>query len=110
MTDYAELLINARQFLIQSEESFLKNNHMDAYHHAMQAFLEIEKILDCCLEKSKEQSMRKGWKTRIDERRYFEEKKEQQEELAMMHKFMQQKMEHDIQVRLQEMRGNNEIN
>ena len=54
--------------------------------------------------------MRKGWKTRIDERRYFEEKKEQQEELAMMHKFMQQKMEHDIQMKLQEMRGNNEIN
>ena len=28
--------------------------------------------------------MRKGWKTRIDERRYFEEKKKEQEEFAMM--------------------------
>lgn len=59
---------------------------------------------------SKELLMRKGWKTRIDERRYFEEKKEQQEELAVMHRFMQQKMDHDIQMRLQEMRGNNELN
>jgi hypothetical protein len=58
----------------------------------------------------KELLMKKGWKTRIDERRYFEEKKEQQEELAMMHKFMQQKMDHDIQMKLQEMRGNNELN
>jgi hypothetical protein len=54
--------------------------------------------------------MRKGWKTRIEERRYFEEKKKEQEEFAMMRKFMQQKMEHDIQMRLQEMRENNELN
>ena len=54
--------------------------------------------------------MRKGWKIRIDERRYFEEKKEQQEELAMMHNFMKQKMDHEIQMKLQEMRGNNELN
>jgi hypothetical protein len=58
----------------------------------------------------KELLMRKGWKTRIDERRYFEEKREQQEELAVMHRFMQQKMDHDIQMRLKEMRENNEIN
>ena len=54
--------------------------------------------------------MRKGWKTRIDERRYFEEKKDQQAELAVMRRFMQQKMEQDIQMRLQEMRKNNELN
>ncbi len=54
--------------------------------------------------------MRKGWKTRIEERRYFEEKKEKQEELAVMREFMRQKMQHDIQIRLQEMRENNELN
>jgi len=54
--------------------------------------------------------MRKGWKIRIEERRYFEEKKEQQKELAMIHKFIQQKIEHDIQMRLHEMRGKNELN
>lgn len=54
--------------------------------------------------------MRKGWKTRIEERRYFEEKKKEQEEFAMMRQFMQQKMEHEIQIKLQEMRGNNELN
>ena len=54
--------------------------------------------------------MRKGLKNRIYERRYFEEKREQQEELAVMHRFMQQKMDHDIQMRLKEMRENNELN
>lgn len=54
--------------------------------------------------------MRKGWKTRIEERIYFEEKKKEQQEFAMMRQFMHQKMEHDIQVRLQEMRENNELN
>jgi len=54
--------------------------------------------------------MKKGWKTRIDERIYFEEKKKEQEEFAMMRKFMNQKMEHEIQMKLQEMRGNNELN
>jgi hypothetical protein len=54
--------------------------------------------------------MRKGWKTRIEERRYFEEKKKEQEEFAVMRKFMQQKMDHEIHIRLKEMRENNEIN
>ena len=54
--------------------------------------------------------MKKGWKTRIDERRYFEEKKKEQEELAVIHRFMQQKMEHDLRVALHVMRGNNELN
>lgn len=54
--------------------------------------------------------MRHGWKTRIDERRYFEEKKKEQEELAMMRIFMRQKMEHDLRLALHEMRENNELN
>lgn len=54
--------------------------------------------------------MRKGWKTRIEERRYFEEKREEQQELAMLRRFAQQKMEHDIEMQLQKMRENNVIN
>jgi|LakMenEpi03Aug12_release.lakeMendotaPanAssembly.Ray.scaffolds.fasta_scaffold3015387_2 hypothetical protein len=54
--------------------------------------------------------MRKGWKTRIEERRYFEEKREEQHELAMLRRFVQQKMEHDIERQLHEMRRNHEIN
>jgi len=54
--------------------------------------------------------MRKGWKTRIEERRYFEEKREEQQELAMLRRFVQQKMEHDIQMQLHEMRKNHELN
>lgn len=54
--------------------------------------------------------MRKGWKTRIEERRYFEEKREEQQELAMLRRFVQQKMEQDIQMQLHEMRKNHGLN
>lgn len=54
--------------------------------------------------------MRKGWKTRIEERRYFEEKREEHYELAMLRRFVQQRMEHDFQMQLQQMRKNHEIN
>ena len=54
--------------------------------------------------------MRKGWKTRIEERRYFEEKKEERQELVMLRRFVQQKMEQDIQMQLHEMRKNHELN
>lgn len=54
MKDYAESLTNAREFLRRTEACLLQNNHMGAYHHAMQAFRETEYLLDYCLEKTKE--------------------------------------------------------
>lgn len=54
MKDYAESLINAREFLRRTEECLLQNNHMGAYHHAMQTFRETEDLLNYCLEKTKE--------------------------------------------------------
>jgi len=56
MQDYADPLINAREFLRRTEESLLANNYMGAYHHAMQAFREVEALLDYCLDKTKELS------------------------------------------------------
>lgn len=54
--------------------------------------------------------MRKGWKTRIEERRYFENKKEEREEKAAMRHFVMQRMQADIEQRLAEMKANHEIN
>ncbi len=54
--------------------------------------------------------MRKGWKTRIEERRYFEHKKEEREEKAAMRHFVMQRMQADIEQRLAEMKANHEIN
>lgn len=41
--------------------------------------------------------MRKGWKTRIDERKYFEEKREERENKAALVKIMRLKMERDLE-------------
>lgn len=38
--------------------------------------------------------MRHGWKTRMDERRYFENKKQEREEKQAIMEFMRAKMEH----------------
>jgi hypothetical protein len=54
MKDYAESLINAREFLHKTEACILQNNHMGAYHHAMQAFRAVEELMDYCLEKTKD--------------------------------------------------------
>jgi len=54
--------------------------------------------------------MRKGWKTRIDERRYFEELKNEREEKAAMRHFVMQRMQADIEQRIAEMKANHEIN
>lgn len=54
MKDYADSLINAREFLKRTESCLLANNHMGAYHHAMQAFREVESLLDFCLEQTRE--------------------------------------------------------
>ena len=54
--------------------------------------------------------MRKGWKTRIEERKYFEERKQDREDKAAMRQFVMQRMNADIEQRLAEMRANHEIN
>jgi hypothetical protein len=40
--------------------------------------------------------MRKGWKTRIEERRYFEEKKLEREAKIEFTKMMRLKLQHEI--------------
>lgn len=52
--------------------------------------------------------MRKGWKTRIDERRYFENKKEEREEKAAVRQFVMQRMQADLEQRIAEMKENHE--
>ena len=54
--------------------------------------------------------MRKGWKTRIDERVYFEEKKEEREQRLALLNMVRSKMDHDYKMQLQNMRENHEIN
>jgi hypothetical protein len=54
--------------------------------------------------------MKKGWKTRIIEREYFENKKNLREEKAAFLALMKQKMEMEYQLRLQELKDNHEIN
>ena len=41
--------------------------------------------------------MRKGWKTRIDERRYFEDKLEEREAKAAFFKVMKMKIQQDLE-------------
>ena len=53
MRDYSEHLINTRHFLKRAEECLTANNPMGAYHHMMNAFREVEALLDHCLEESK---------------------------------------------------------
>ena len=50
MTDYSEQLINTREFLRRAEKCLQAKNTTGAYHHAMNAFKEIEQLLDFCLE------------------------------------------------------------
>ena len=52
--------------------------------------------------------MRKGWKTRIEERRYFENKKDEREEKAAMRQFVMQRMQAEFQERIAEMKANHE--
>ena len=46
MTDYSEQLINTRHFLKRAEDCLSTKNPMGAYHHAMNAFREVEALLD----------------------------------------------------------------
>lgn len=52
--------------------------------------------------------MRKGWKTRIDEREYFEEKKRMREEKSAIYHLMKSQIEYDLRIRLLKERERNE--
>lgn len=54
--------------------------------------------------------MRHGWKTRIDERKYFEEKKEQREQETVLRRIAMAELQENIRRTMTEMRSKNEIN
>ena len=54
--------------------------------------------------------MRHGWKTRIEERKYFEEKKQMREEKVVLLNMVRRKMEAEYQLHMQELKENHEIN
>ena len=54
--------------------------------------------------------MRHGWKTRIEERRYFEEKKFEREHLTAMRQMAIKHLEIQSEEILKEMKKNHEIN
>ena len=56
MTDYSEQLINTREFLRRAEQCLQAKNTTGAYHHAMNAFKEIEALLEYCLEDMKNEA------------------------------------------------------
>ena len=56
MRDYSEPIINTRTFLKRAEDCLLANNPMGAYHHAMNAFKEIQLIMDYCLDEGKNET------------------------------------------------------
>jgi hypothetical protein len=53
--------------------------------------------------------MRKGWKTRIDERRYFENKKDERDQKIQFFRMMRQHMYEQMQMELAT-RSKHEIN
>lgn len=54
--------------------------------------------------------MRHGWKTRIEERKYFEEKKEMREHETVIRRMAMAQLESDIKQGIERMRRNNELN
>lgn len=54
MKDYSECLINIREFLRRTEECFQAKNSIGAYEHGMNAFKEVQDLLECALEGMKE--------------------------------------------------------
>lgn len=54
--------------------------------------------------------MRHGWKNRIEERKYFEEKKEMRQHETMLRRMAMAQLESEIKQGLAQMRRNNEIN
>lgn len=54
--------------------------------------------------------MRKGWKTRIEERKYFEERIEERLARQSALEYFEKRMQLELQQRLAEMKANHEIN
>lgn len=54
--------------------------------------------------------MRHGWKTRIEERKYFEEKKLMREQESVLRRIAMAQLESDIKQGIERMRRNNELN
>ena len=54
--------------------------------------------------------MRHGWKTRIEERRYFEEKKAEREQMTVIRQMAIKHLEVQSEEILKEMKKNHEIN
>jgi hypothetical protein len=52
--------------------------------------------------------MRKGWKTRIEERLYFEIKKQNREEGAIKRQILMHRMRSEIDQKMAEMKANHE--
>lgn len=54
--------------------------------------------------------MRKGWKTRMDERQYFENKRYERQERQYMMQLIKMKMDQDLAIEVAKLRDRNEIN
>jgi hypothetical protein len=54
--------------------------------------------------------MKHGWKTRIEERKYFEEKKEQREHERVLRRMALAQLESHVSNQVEQLRRNNELN
>jgi hypothetical protein len=54
--------------------------------------------------------MRHGWKTRIEERKYFEEKKEQREHDRILRRMAMAELANHVSSQVEQLRRNNELN
>ena len=54
--------------------------------------------------------MNHGWKTRIEERKYFEEKKEQREHERILRRMAMAQLADQVSSQIDQLRRNNELN
>lgn len=54
--------------------------------------------------------MRHGWKIRIEERKYFEEKKAEREHERVLRRIAMAELQESLRRSMNQMRGSNEIN
>lgn len=54
MKDYSECIINIKEFIRRAEDCFNAKNPIGAYKHTMDAFNEVQELLDVALEESKD--------------------------------------------------------
>lgn len=52
--DYSECIINIKAFVRRAEDCFNAKNPIGAYHHTMNAFKEVEELLDIALDGCKD--------------------------------------------------------